>query len=329
VLLAIGSCVAFVTWINRPGDVLEPERLLSKETTGYVEWTLRLEDPGTGEFFELMLENLQSMQDGAPSILPRAIDGPLRRMQSRSNEKKLRRIFPVVLVWTVEPRTKNQDDHLLSASLRGLDHQLLLADWLLGLIIGHDEDTSIVHHRKEKIYLFDLPAEKDSLPTFIHRGDLFFTTNEDSARRAIDRLQSPTIAEIGPSLGPWLDRAPEGSLRGALSNQKGEVWRAWSDFLDEEIQDKVSADLRQALDGLTVGGAFTSEGSLEARITFYFRDAENAVVARDPIQGAIADLLDDTPVTIGDIEVAGSSLSFNLEIADIPVRLPRPVRPSD
>ena len=49
-LLAISTCAGFVWWVNRPGELLEPARLRGPETTAYLEWTLRLEDPGTAAF---------------------------------------------------------------------------------------------------------------------------------------------------------------------------------------------------------------------------------------------------------------------------------------
>ncbi len=316
ILLSVGSCISLVVWLNRPGDVLEPERLLSADTTGYIEWTLRLEDPGTRDFFELMLAKLQRMNDEMPAVLPTAVGGPLRRMKQRSDEKKLRRMFPIVLAWTVEPRASQEDNHVLSASLRGLDHQLLLADWLIGIFLERGEENRVVRYHGEKIYLIEIQDDKDPLPVFIHRGDLFFTSSEDNAERAIDRLQDPIVIAAGSSLEPWLARAPAGSLRGAVSNQRGEVWRTWASFLDEDILEKVSLDLRRALDGVTIGGNFTAEGSLEARVTFQFHETNDAVRGQISIRDALADVIDETPIEIERSEVDGTSLRFELEVRD-------------
>ena len=51
----IGVCISLYAWINRPGELLEPSVLLGHDTTGYIEWTLSLDDPGTQEFVEHLL----------------------------------------------------------------------------------------------------------------------------------------------------------------------------------------------------------------------------------------------------------------------------------
>ena len=47
ILILIALAVGFGMWIQGKGELLEPQRLLGADTTGYLEWTLRLEDPGT------------------------------------------------------------------------------------------------------------------------------------------------------------------------------------------------------------------------------------------------------------------------------------------
>jgi hypothetical protein len=66
-LVMISSCVGFVWWLNRPGELLEPSRLRDADTTGYVEWTLRLEDPGTEALVEDIFAAIRQIQERAPS----------------------------------------------------------------------------------------------------------------------------------------------------------------------------------------------------------------------------------------------------------------------
>src|SRR5437867_13274174 len=58
-LLGVGSCIGFTVWLNRPGHLMEPEKLLGADTSGFIEWTLRREDPGTLAVLEALMDNLQ------------------------------------------------------------------------------------------------------------------------------------------------------------------------------------------------------------------------------------------------------------------------------
>ena len=87
VLVFVGSCVAFTVWINSPGEVLDPEVLLGSDTTGYAEWKLRLEDPGTAEFWDV----------AAGSDL-----SPRRRTHDRSSGWNFEALSGHVLVWSDE-----------------------------------------------------------------------------------------------------------------------------------------------------------------------------------------------------------------------------------
>ena len=56
IVLVIAAAIGFGVWLNRPGELLDPTRLLSSGASGYAEWTLRLDDPGTEGFVELLIE---------------------------------------------------------------------------------------------------------------------------------------------------------------------------------------------------------------------------------------------------------------------------------
>ena len=70
VLIAILSAVSFAVWVARPGELLEPERLLGADTRGYLEWRLALEDPGTEGFAELLIETLKNVPPGVEESMP-------------------------------------------------------------------------------------------------------------------------------------------------------------------------------------------------------------------------------------------------------------------
>ena len=70
VLVAIISAVSFAVWVARPGELLEPERLLGANTRGYFEWRLALEDPGTEGFAELLIESLKKLPPELEEPMP-------------------------------------------------------------------------------------------------------------------------------------------------------------------------------------------------------------------------------------------------------------------
>ena len=55
-VLGVSSCVGFVVWLYRPGQLLDPGKLVDADTTGYIEWTLRLDDPGCRKLFDQLVE---------------------------------------------------------------------------------------------------------------------------------------------------------------------------------------------------------------------------------------------------------------------------------
>ena len=322
-VLGIASCVGFFVWLNRPGDVLEPDRLLGADTTGYVEWTLRLEDPGTREFMDLMLRTLQDVREGMTSVLPPAVSDRLIAMQNRKDERKLRRLFPVVLAWTVRPGDAADTDlHLLSVSLRGVDHQLVFLDWILGFVLKRSEEVGVVKHRGEKIYSLPVDEREEAVALFIHRGDFFLTSDIETAQQAIDRLVAPVHPTTSASsLKRWFALAPTQALRGALANERGEVRRIWRAFLDSGVDDVVDESVWSALEGVTIGGEFTAEGSLVAAAEFHFADPGQAAGAAVLLQEAVERAIRGTPIDIAETSVRDRRFHVVLEVSEIPERL--------
>jgi hypothetical protein len=323
VLIVIGSCTGFVVWLNSPGDVLEPRRLVDADVTGYVEWTLRLEDPGTREFIDLMLESLQEINEGMPSPLPPAIRGPLTRLQNQRNERKLRKLFPIVLVWTVRPgEDADRDLHLLSASISGADHQLILMDWIMGFFMRRAEEVRTFEHRGEIVYRIGAADRAEEIPFFVHRGDVFLATSEDGARRAIDRLEDDAAPVEGASpVERWLAGAGDRTLHGVVTNHRGEVWRVWREMLDGGVDDLIAEEHRTALVALSLQGGFTAEGALDLLAGFEYADPAQAAAAEEPLTAAVDRALSDTLIGFHGLSVVGKTVRVEMKIADIPGRL--------
>ena len=93
-LLAIGSCVGVSVWINRPGELLEPRRLFSSATTGYLEWTLDDEDPATLAFIRDLYDRSQTQTDRGTANLPGVLQRMIARGQARDREK-MQEMLPI------------------------------------------------------------------------------------------------------------------------------------------------------------------------------------------------------------------------------------------
>lgn len=320
VLLSVGSCIGFVAWLNAPGDVIEPTRLIEPATTGYVAWTLRLEDPGTEDFVRQALETMRRTRDRIPSPLPSWIQDPLTAWQQRSDERKLRRLFPVVLAWTLHPGELDagQDVHLLSASLSGADHGLRLADWMLRLVLWLGDDGDVLRCGNDIV----LKVPMDNRPPgafFIHGGDLFFAGDTSTACRAIDRLQSSEASPEPPVVGPWLARVPERPLRGAIANADGALERVWRAF-DPAGAESIPDEAWSGLAALTLAGEL-KDGSLMGAAVLHFTNPAAREATSDAFVEAAARLVDGSLVELTGTEAVGSRLRLTLEVADITGRL--------
>ena len=150
VVLAVSSCVGLTVWITRPGELIQPDQLLGPSTTGYVEWTLRLEDPGTEGFVEGALELMQRWQQRNSQDLPAWLTG-FQARQDRKRAEQLRGLFPLMAVWTLQPSEHAGEDlHVLSLSLKQLGNRMLFADWVLGFALARSPDARIHEHSGEK-----------------------------------------------------------------------------------------------------------------------------------------------------------------------------------
>ena len=50
IAVIIATVISFTLWVRGSGELLEPQKLLGSDTTGYLEWSLRMEDEGTQGF---------------------------------------------------------------------------------------------------------------------------------------------------------------------------------------------------------------------------------------------------------------------------------------
>ena len=267
VVVVIGF-FSFAAWLKRPGEVLQPTRLLGADTTGYAEWTLSLDDPGTAEFVEGLLDRQEEMQ---PDLFPPTIQAFFNNWNSNRNRKEIQNLFPIVAAWTLSPGPEtDQDRNVFALSVRGFGNQLVFADWIMSFIAGNDPDFQRIDHQDEIIFRFN-----DSAFFFLRRAHIFFAEDLQTARSAVDRLQPEPVRtrQEGPLEALFAGVPEEPPLRAAISNGSGEMLRTWRLFA---LAPEDPEELRESMSQLR-GAVLT--GSLEAGETL---NAQLSLQAPDP-----------------------------------------------
>lgn len=321
ILIAMGCVVAvvvaflftFFAWVGRPGELIEPERLVSADSTGYAEWTLRLEDPGTEGFLRLLIQATRDIPSDATDDLPPFVDGWLRDRRESDALEDVSGLLPALAAWTLHPAPKGGPNlHLVSVSSEGLGNQLVLADWIAGFAVARMPNASVHPYQGEKIYQLTL-RERDYEGTFFaRRGAIFSTSDLDTARQAVDLLAQAEVAEDRPATD--LERLfattqGAGPLRAAVGNTNGELAHVWTKLGGQALADD---DVWQGLAGATVTGSLQADGA--------FRGVAELLTAgggapREPDAQAFAEALRTRLDTLSlDAEVQAVALDDRIRI---------------
>ncbi len=319
-LIAVVLAVSFFVWLSRPGDLLEPEALLGRDTTGYAEWTLRLDDPGTEGFVTALIAAVREQQQQGRSPLPPILDRTLKNYQSRKTEKDIRRLFPMVAAWTLHPGDASDEDvHLFSVSMTRLGNQLVLLDWILGFAARPDSDLAPYRHGNERIYV---AGGEESFTFFIRGNDFFFTWDLETATRAVDRLRAPRARAAEATS---LDRLYAGiesdrTLRCALTNERGEIGRLWRNLAADS--GNVAPELLDRIVGVSIGGNLNERGSLNVSFDILGPDEEWSSVHEQEIVEAIRQVVLSTRL---DPEVShtqtGNRVRVDVDFTDLTGRI--------
>jgi len=274
IVFSIAVIAAFSIWLNSPGELLEPQTLLGSDTKGYVEFTMKLDDPGTEGFVRRLITAMQTLPPGAEDEIPPWLFNWIAKKQAEETERDILELFPMVAAWTVQPgRDEGEDLHLVTVSIERLGHRMMLGDWIVGLVFGRIDEIRVDRYRNEKIYQLPLKDENEKLTFFLRGADLFFTSDVDTAHTAVDRLLVPPDPDgVGNLDGLFEETAGGGPLRGAVSNDRGELLRLWQ-ALSAHTDAPADAELWNALRGVTLAGGPRDDGSLATTLRFHGPDA--------------------------------------------------------
>jgi hypothetical protein len=316
VLVAVVAAISFGVWVKRPGEPLEPRRLLGPDATGYVEWHLALDDPGTKAFVDRVVERARELQSESEARLPSWLRSWLASRREREMAEDVQAIFPVVLAWTAT-EAGAAEHHLVTVSLMRAGNRLKLIDWGLGFLVSRDDDTEVISYEDEQIYRFPLP-EGGSFTFFLRGSDLFIVSDPAAARRAVDRLRT---ADAAPATPTALDRlfdatAKDAPLRGACTNDTGQLARLWRTLDRPALADEAPWD--EAL-GLTLTGRLQGDGALVGTLELIGPDPEWAALHASTFADALRQ-----EFSVGELEVEltgtadGERVRIDYRVPDLP-----------
>jgi len=270
------ALISFFAWVGRPGELLEAERLLGEDTGGFVELVLRTEDPGMQRLLDAWVRHSEQLTEEARGEL-HPIFAALVSQKQRRDAKKLRELFPIVVAWTVRDGDAPDDDlHLFTISLKQMGNRLRLMDWFLGLTFRWTPDVGAFRHRGETIY--ELPKGRGSPggAIFLRGNDVFYTTDLETARRAVDRLVVPVDSTARPpsELARVFAEVPQDyALRGALTNRGGQVLRLVQSWDDDDLSGVWGVDRWDGIEALTVWGGFAGDSGFEGTVNLLSRES--------------------------------------------------------
>jgi hypothetical protein len=264
IVLVIAASLGFRAWLNRPVALLDPIRLMSSDATGYAEWTLRLDDPGTDGFVKLLIQGLQEMPSDVEDSLPSFVGTWVEAARNDQTQTDIEKIFPLVAAWTLHPGQKRGDDlHLVGISVQGIGNQVAFADWIAGFFLGRSDRSTIHEYQDETIYQYNIGTNDFDLSFFAQNGTVFATSELAMAERAVELLgrderRDQDRTELEHLFARTHDDDP---FRAALTNQGDEGYRLWEAIGGEPVE--IPREW-QALEGISLTGGLAADGAFDA-----------------------------------------------------------------
>ncbi|HET9767016.1 MAG TPA: hypothetical protein VFS60_09215 [Thermoanaerobaculia bacterium] len=261
IVLLVGGCFAFQAWLKSPGELLEPTAMLDPRATTYVACRLDLADAPTHAFVEQMLAAAKR----SGKQLRGNNTSPLMDFFVSWNETRQRRdltrLFPITAAWVVWPGEHDAESvGAVSVSARGMGHQVILADWVLGLIAGRSKKWPTHIIAGERVY--ELPIGRgEPIYVFLDPAGAIVCFDLDSVAPAAERLRQRRAAAVAPraptALEQRLAAVPANlPLRGAVIDSHGEIAQLLG-WLAPEADSDAWKQSWEPIKSATVAGRFT------------------------------------------------------------------------
>jgi hypothetical protein len=264
--LLVGGCFAFQTWLKSPGELLEPSAMLDARATTYVACRLDLADAPTREFVDQMLaasrrSTQQLRRDGSSPLMDFFVSWNENRQR-----RDLTRLFPITAAWVVWPDEHDAESAgAILVSSRGLSHQVIFMDWVLGLVADRSKKWRTHRIAGERVY--ELPIERGKpVYAFLDPRGVIVCFDLASVAPAVGRLRQQRATAPAPRPPTELERRlasvpADLPLRGAVLDRHGEV----AQLLGWLAPRADRSDRKEAWDPIevaTVAGRFTSGGGI-------------------------------------------------------------------
>jgi hypothetical protein len=265
-VLLVGGCFAFQAWLKSPGEFLEPTAMLDPLATTYVACRLDLEEAPTREFVDQTFAAAQRSSDQLRGGAGSPVVDFLARWNENRQRRDLIRLFPISAAWVVWPGERDTASvGALLISARGMSHQVMFMDWVLGIVAGRASTWPTHRIAGERVYEVPL-GPGDPLYAFLDSRGVVVCLDRDSVAPAAERLRrdraTPRARRAPSELERWLARVPPDlPLRGAVLDRQGEVAQllAWLAPGADRAGWERSWD---PIEAATVAGRFTGGGSI-------------------------------------------------------------------
>lgn len=263
IVLLVGGCFAFQAWLKSPGEMLETTAMLDPRATTHVAVRLDLAEAPTKEFVEQMLAAARRPADR----VRRNARSPLLDFFVSWNESRqtrdLQRLFPITAAWVVWPGERDADSvGAVAVSARGMGHQLVFMDWVMGLVASRAKGMPTRIVAGERVY--EIGGERDeTVYAFLDPAGVIVCLDLDSVAPAAERLRQRRAAAATPRAATELERrlaaVPQNvPLRGAVLDRHGEIGQmlAWLAPGAERSEWEKSWE---PIEAATVAGRFTGK----------------------------------------------------------------------
>ncbi len=262
IVLLVGGCFAFQAWLKSPGELLEPTAMLDPRATAYLACRLDLADVPTREFVEGMFAAAQR----SGKQLRGNNSSPLMDFFVSWNETRQRRdltrLFPITAAWVVWPGEHDGESvGAVSVSARGLGHQLIFADWILGLIAGRSKELPTHNIAGERVYELPVGRRGEPIYAFLDPAGAIVCFDLDSVAPAAERLRQRRATAGAPRAPTALEQRlaavpADLPLRGAVIDSHGEIAQLLAWLAPEAERSKWETSW-EPIEAATVAGRFT------------------------------------------------------------------------